>query len=116
MAYTPGVLDEQHGAYRKASNDAVARRDLILTLCRDLAWCSLSSFHVLGAPTQRLPSLARNGAEKIEVSNPGAENACCSSIVKSSKREAPLSSTLLHGYTNPLESSILQNLSIFIRA
>src|SRR5690242_11844509 len=35
------------------------------------AWCSLSSFHVAGAPIHRLPSLTRNGAEKIEVSSPG---------------------------------------------
>ena len=36
------------------------------------AWCSLSSFHVAGAPIHWLPSLTRNGAEKIEVYSPGS--------------------------------------------
>jgi hypothetical protein len=52
----------------------------------------VSSFTVMGAPIQKLPSLARNGAKKIVVATLGTENPGCNVIVKSSKQDAPRSS------------------------
>src|SRR5262249_15279894 len=66
---------------------------IVTKIMRRGAACGVSSFQVLGAPIQKLPSVARNGAEKLEVAIPGGEKPGCNSIARSSKRDPPCSST-----------------------
>src|SRR6516164_6129293 len=66
---------------------------VVTRIIRRGAVCGVSSFQAFGAPTQKLPSVAKNGAEKPGVDIPGGQKSGCNSVARSSKHDPPRSST-----------------------
>src|SRR6516162_4503061 len=115
MPRTRGVLDNNHATNRKASNHAIAGRDLILSLRRHqdhATRCGVRRVVIPGARhANPEAAVGSQKAEKLGVAIPGGEKPGCNSVARSSKRDPPCSSTKSSVYFTCISTPLSRNAS-----